>query len=236
MLILASKSPRRVQLMKSGGYDFEIVPVTVNEQIIFGEAAGVYVSRIASLKARAASDHAQTWMNSGDLIISADTAVVYQERNINQTAGWRDIVLGKPADRTQAEKMLRRLRGGQHQVCTAIVVYDPFENKKPSAIQYSTVEMRDYTDSEMVNYLESGDPLNKAGGYAIQNPDFHPAQFVQGCYPNVMGLPVCLLRRLLEEFGVFPSHESVNDCQEVSNSPCWIYTHAQEIAERGGNQ
>ena len=226
MLILASNSPRRRQLLRLGGWDFLISPAEVDEQSIPGESPAEYVSRLAEKKTQAALCHLGSQKPQGDLVVGADTAVVipHSDENDSRNAGFE--ILGKPSDAHDAEYMLRRLRGRTHQVCTAIAVYRPLDGRLQSAIQVTEVSMRHYSDSEIQAYISSGDPMDKAGAYAIQHAAFQPVQEVKGCYANVMGLPVCRLRRLLAELDVYPGIEFTDGCEENSTNPCQIFRQA----------
>jgi predicted house-cleaning NTP pyrophosphatase (Maf/HAM1 superfamily) len=108
--------------------------------------------------------------------------------------------------------MLRRLRGRTHQVYTALAVVRMADNLLNREVCITDISMRDYSDGEILAYVESGDPLDKAGAYAIQHPGFSPVKDIQGCYTNVVGLPVCRLARFLAAFGLYPVHYSSFAC------------------------
>ena len=110
-------------------------------------------------------------------------------------------ILGKPADAYEAESMLRRLRGREHQVFTALAVVRRSEGFLALDWCVTDVPMRTYSDEEMCAYIATGDPLDKAGAYAIQHPDFSPVAELQGCFANVMGLPLCHVERTLMQAG-----------------------------------
>ena len=137
--------------------------------------------RLAEGKARAVFA-AQVPVDS--LIIAADTTV----------ADGTDI-LGKPVDEQQAVEMLTRLRGHQHQVYTAVALLRAADGALLLDACVTDVPMRDYTPQEIAAYVATGDPLDKAGAYAIQHAGFHPVEHLEGCYANVVGLPLCHLRR-----------------------------------------
>lgn len=181
-LILASASPRRRQLLTLLGLAFEACSADVEEQPHDNEHPRDLVRRLSEEKARAVMgkvDHG--------LIIGADTIVALENE-----------VLGKPANASEALRMLRRLRGKQHQVYTGISVLDLSDGSVASAVVTSVVWMRNYADEEMITYAYSGEPLDKAGGYAIQDNAFQPVAHIEGCYANVMGLPLCHLYQLLK--------------------------------------
>ncbi|MBC7249070.1 MAG: septum formation inhibitor Maf [Anaerolineae bacterium] len=181
-LTLASASPRRRQLLTLLGLAFEARSADVEEQPQDNEHPRDLVRRLSEEKARAVLgevDHG--------LIIGADTIVALENE-----------VLGKPANAREALQMLRQLRGKQHQVYTGISVLDPSGGQVVSAVVMSVVWMRNYADEEMITYAYSGEPLDKAGGYAIQDNAFQPVARIEGCYANVMGLPLCHLYQLLK--------------------------------------
>ena len=125
------------------------------------------------------------------LVVGADTVVAFNGE-----------VLGKPGTAADAERMLRLLRGRTHRVITGVTVID-VQSQRLSALSRSTdVAMRQYTDSEVAAYVASGEPFDKAGGYAVQDEAFRPAHRVDGCYLNVVGLPMCDLITLLERHGL----------------------------------
>jgi MAF protein len=152
--------------------DFDVASADVDESLLPDENPAEYVLRLAEAKARA--------IPHPNLVIGSDTAVV--------DAG---EILGKPRDAREAEFMLRRLRGRTHQVYTAIAVWDETSKKMISELSISNVSMRAYGDAEMLSYIETGDPLDKAGAYAIQHPEFQPVEEFEGCFASVMGLPLC---------------------------------------------
>jgi septum formation protein len=196
MLWLASTSPRRRQLLMLSGWIFRVQPAGVDETTMLGEEARVYVQRLAEAKARRVAEVA----SPGDVIVGADTAVVDGEQ-----------IMGKPVSPDEAVEMLTRLRGRSHQVLTALVVLRPADTFGHSEIclkaQVATeVWMRQYSPAEVAAYVQSGDPLDKAGAYAIQHTGFHPVERLQGCYTNVVGLPMCRLARMLALLG----HPAVN--------------------------
>lgn len=212
-LILASNSPRRKELMRLAGWTFRISPADVDETPIDGEPAADYVLRLAASKARAAAEHSQ----AGELIIAADTTVADGE-----------LILGKPADTAEAFEMLDRLRGRTHQVHTAIAVLDPSDGRLLSDLASTDVPMRAYTDAEIQDYIATGDPFDKAGGYAIQHPGFKPVEALTGCYANVVGLPLCHLERLLKQFGFTSENNIPLACQDTLQYDCSEYLKIQK--------
>jgi septum formation protein len=184
-LVLASASPRRRELLARLGLAFEVAPADVDETHLANEAPRDYAARLAEAKARAAGARA-----GAARIIGADTIVVLDGQ-----------VLGKPADARQASDYLRRLRGRAHVVVTAVAVLDTATGRIERGVDETTVWMRAFTDAEMDTYIASGDPLDKAGAYALQHADFHPVRQIAGSETNVIGLPLELLSALLARSG-----------------------------------
>ena len=187
ILLLASSSPRRRQLLALAGRRFNLHPVNIDETPRPGEAPDVYVLRLAQSKARAAGVEAP----QAPIILAADTTVADGSR-----------ILGKPQNEFEAVEMLHLLRGRSHQVLTALALYQPVQNQCMVSVCATWVTMRFYQDEEIKKYIASGDAMDKAGAYAIQHPGFHPVESVQGCYANVIGLPLCLLQSMLFKVGL----------------------------------
>jgi septum formation protein len=205
-LILASGSPRRRQLLPLLGLPFVVKAVVVEEHALQGEAPTEFVLRMSQAKAQAANR-----VGPEELIVAADTIVVVDSD-----------ILGKPADPDDAVRMLRRLRGRSHEVYTAISVWHPASYRMACELSGSQVWMRDYTDDEIISYVRSGDPLDKAGAYAIQHPVFNPVSHVEGCWLNVVGLPLCHLRRALARFDVAVPANVPGACQAFTQLACPI--------------
>jgi len=217
-LLLASTSPRRRQLMALAGWAFEVMSVDVDESVLEDDTPFSYVIRLAMSKARycAGVVMADPVRRQPCIIVAADTAVVDG-----------DQILGKPVDEADAAQMLTRLCGKVHQVFTGIAVgyisnhYDHIQPEiLSSALCITDVPMRAYSQEEMQAYIASGDPLDKAGAYAIQHPDFRPVENLAGCYANVMGLPVCLLEQMVKKFGLQPRTDIPQACQEHLGYRC----------------
>lgn len=209
VLVLASNSPRRISLLGLGGWSFHVRPSHLDESCAPGETPGEYVLRVAEDKAKACEPSTVP----GEVIVAADTAVTID-----------GDILGKPQDSHEAEQMLRRLRGRRHQVYTGIAVLcvDTGTLIKDTCI--TAVPMRDYSDEEIRSYTLSGDPLDKAGAYAIQHPGFHPVESLTGCYASVMGLPLCHLTRILNKMKVPPKTDIAAECQSVLGYECGIFS------------
>jgi MAF protein len=208
MLVLASNSPRRKQLMALGGWTFALIPAEVDESPLPGEHPKEYVLRLAESKARAAAATAPL----DALVIAADTTVADSGE-----------ILGKPADARQAEAMLRRLRGRSHQVFTALAVLRSPDGWLLTDWCRTEVPMRDYSDEEMRAYIATGDPFDKAGAYGIQHEGFRPVERLGGCYANVMGLPLCHLVRTLNKMGMARETDVPQACQAALQYNCPVY-------------
>lgn len=224
MLVLASNSPRRKQLLASAGWSFTVAVPAVDERSLPGEMPEEYVRRLALTKAEAALK--LLGKSDSVIIVAADTAVVADLPDRDAPSGVRAAILGKPNDAAEAERMLRALRGRMHRVYTGLAALRTGDGMRLSALVVTDVFMREYSDEEMMAYIASGDPLDKAGAYAIQHADFHPAQNLQGCYANVMGLPLCRLAQMLSQLGLESRENIYETCQQETGVPCRVYLHA----------
>jgi septum formation protein len=200
MIWLASNSPRRRKLLALGGWSFTVKPVDVDETPVQGEAPKAYVQRLAVEKARALEERLRQPQEAPQT--SAPGKAGLSDPGEVGLVVAADTTLGKPADAVEAESMLRRLRGRAHWVYTGLAVLRLDDNLLLSDLCETRVVMRDYSEAEMHGYIASGDPLDKAGAYAIQHTGFHPVQRLEGCYANVTGLPLCALARLLARAGL----------------------------------
>ena len=207
-LILASNSPRRRQLFALGGWDFNVIVADVDETPLDGETPREYVLRLAQAKARAIQPRA----GAEAVIIGSDTTVVDG-----------DEILGKPVDEQDAIRMLRQLRGRTHQVYTGVAALRVSDGTLLADMSITDVPMRNYSDDEISAYVRTGDPMDKAGSYAIQHPDFNPVARVDGCWLNVMGLPLCHLRRALCAFDVDVPSEVPGTCDAFNQIKCDVY-------------
>ncbi len=207
-LILASASPRRRELIALGGWKFTVQTAEIDETPLPGENPSDYVLRLAVGKAQAVAAAAP----NPAVIVAADTTVVDQ-----------DEILGKPADEAEARTMLERLRGRTHEVHTALTVMHTGNNLIFADQACTDVPMRAYTDEEIQTYIDSGDPFDKAGGYAIQHAGFHPAETLSGCFANVVGLPLCHLTRTLNKLGIQPEADIPGNCQRTLGYDCPIF-------------
>ena len=176
-LILASASPRRVDLLREAGFEFEQRPANIDESARPGEPVEQYVRRLAEEKARA------SW-RPGARSLGADTVVVLGEQ-----------VLGKPRDPRHARTMLQSLSGRSHRVLTGVAVFDGATCR--THCEETVVMLREVGEREMAEYVASGEPLDKAGGYGIQGGASAFIDAVEGSYTNVVGLPVDAVREML---------------------------------------
>lgn len=196
-IILASASPRRRELFALLGLPFEIVPAEVREELLPGESSEDMARRLSLAKARAvADDYPQA------LIVAADTFVVLD-----------GDILGKPTDPIEATNMLRRMRGREHQVLSGLALLDGRSGCTVVEVVETRVWMRRYSDEEIEHYVKTGDPMDKAGAYAIQHVDFRPVARVIGCPANVMGLPLCRAHTTLAAMGQRPLPAPVQTCR-----------------------
>ena len=206
-LILASNSPRRKQLLALGGWRFNVLVADVDESQLPDEAPGDYVLRVAEKKARKSAEKAY----DQNVIVAADTAVVEGGE-----------ILGKPLDERDAVHMLKRLRGHTHQVFTGLALLRVNDDYALTDLTVTDVPMREYSNEEIEAYVQSGDPLDKAGAYAIQHPRFHPVENLEGCFASVMGLPLCRLAYLLQKYDIVPESSVGIRCQAELQYDCSI--------------
>lgn len=185
---------------------FDVTRADIDETPLPGEHARDYTARLSCEKAQAIAAQTQ---GRDVLILAADTTVADGP-----------AILGKPDGADDARAMLRQLRGRTHPVYTAISLLDAATGHALSEVAVTEVTMRDYSDAEIGAYIASGDPFDKAGAYAIQNTAFHPVVGLRGCYPNVMGLPLCLLAAMLRAFGVEPPPDAPGLCLHPDGLAC----------------
>jgi septum formation protein len=188
-LILASSSPRRAELLRDTGIAFEVRATPVDEAERPGESAQTMVARLAEAKARAAAR--QIAANAGDcIVIGADTTVALD-----------DEILGKPDDAAHARKMLAALAGRTHRVLTGIFLIRLPDGATRATVETTSVTFAAITPEEIAAYLASGEPMDKAGAYGIQGVAGRYISGIEGCYFNVVGLPLARLYVLLRELG-----------------------------------
>ena len=186
LLILASKSPRRRYLLKQAGLKFVVVPSAFDENSIPQSSPANYVRSLAEAKA-----HDISIKNPDSWVIGADTAVL-----INST------LLGKPASKAEARTMLKRLNNKTHQVLTGYAIYCSAKNRFFSETVKTDVCFKNLTDKEIEWYINTKEPFDKAGAYAIQGLGTFIVKSIQGSYTNVVGLPVCEVVTFLIQEGI----------------------------------
>lgn len=190
-IILASASPRRVQLLSQVGIDFTVVPSSVTENI---DGALAPEELAIELSYRKASNVAEKLKGRNDcreaLVIGADTIVV------------KEVILGKPENEEDAFRMLGMLAGEWHEVITGLSVVAANGLKEVKGFELTRVKMRELSEEEIRSYVRTGEPLDKAGAYGIQGIGASLVERIEGCYFNVVGLPLNRLCFMLKEFGV----------------------------------
>jgi septum formation protein len=222
-LVLASGSPRRRELLGLLGLPYDVALPEVVEDRDPRDTPVELVSRLSRLKARQIAIQCARPGSDGraPVVVACDTIVVLDGR-----------VLGKPADTREAEEMLRLLRSRPHTVYTAFTLADPADGASFTDVAETTVMMRGYTDKEIAAYVASGDPLDKAGAYAIQHPQFSPVAHWEGCYANVVGLPLCHVASSLAAWDRGPAEGVPEACQAHFGQRCDVYPSV--LAEQPG--
>lgn len=184
-LILASASPRREELLRQLGVSFTVVRSDLPEELILGSPVES-VRALALAKARAVAGRVAT-----GVVLGADTVVVLD-----------GAIFGKPANPHDARRMLGALRGRTHEVITGVALVEAPARAETSVSVVTRVQMRQYGDDEIEAYMATGEPTDKAGAYAIQGKGGKLVSRVDGCYTNVVGLPLRTTRHLLEAWGI----------------------------------
>ena len=203
-LVLASSSPRRSEILRRLGLGFETETPDVAEPAVEPGTDAVGLARARALaKAEAVASAA-----GAGAVIGADTVVELD-----------GVVLGRPCDASDARRMLEALRGREHRVVTAVAVVDACTGESLDGHRVSHVRVRAYTDGEIEEYVASGDPMDKAGAYAVQSASFAPAAEVRGCHLNVVGLPVCAVLELAERFGLRLRPDVADPWAELQRCP-----------------
>jgi septum formation protein len=195
-LILASTSPRRAEILRTVGWPFEACPVDIDEARHPHEEAAIYVERLATEKARSAA----VSRVAGSTIIGADTVVVINAE-----------ILGKPRDEDDARRMLRELSGQWHQVLTGVALIKGTPSEIRVAHETTEVKFAAMSEDEIDWYVSSGEPLDKAGAYAIQGLGSRFIEGIRGDYFNIVGLPVRLLFTLLLGAGLSQSKSTISN-------------------------
>ena len=201
-LLLASASPRRRQIISTLGLPFTVGISPVNEEALESTYQGPIEDLARWLAAQKALMMLMQPEAANRLVVTADTTVLLDNK-----------ILGKPCDNEHARELLLALRGRWHRVVTGVVVSTLMDGQiyLRGASCTTPVLMRSYSEEEIAAYIASGDPLDKAGAYGIQNAAFQPTEQIDGCYLNVVGLPLCALIALLAEFKIYPIVERTED-------------------------
>ena len=207
-LILASASPRRQQFLRDLGLPFTTQIADIDETPLPDEAPIALARRLAETKARTIATRLPQ-DGTARLVIAADTVVALGS-----------LLLGKPQDNQEATRMLVLLRDKIHEVHSGVSVLDAANGQQQTRVNTTQVRMRDYNDAEIAAYVATGDPLDKAGGYAIQHREFNPAIAINGCLSGVMGLPLGDLWDLLATFGVTLAQPVAPACTRYNDFPC----------------
>jgi len=186
-IVLASSSPRRSSLLRQIGINFEIVPPDVDESrySFEGDPSGT-AERLALAKANSAAGRIDA---RGRLVLGADTVVLFEGQ-----------VIGKPKDAEDACAMLRKLAGRSHRVLTGFALLDPGTNRAVTAHEWTAVSMCELTNAEIRTYVDTGEPLDKAGSYGAHALGAGLITRVEGCFYNVIGLPLARLLMTLKNF------------------------------------
>ncbi|MCX6042529.1 MAG: Maf family protein [Caldilinea sp.] len=213
-LILASASQRRQQFLRDLEVPFSIQVAAIDESPLPGEEAAAMTQRLAEAKAWAAAGLVEK-QSPHALIVASDTTVALD-----------GLLYGKPADAAEAAQMLRALRGRDHAVTSAVTVLRLPDRRLATRVNQTLVTMRAYTDHELDAYVQSGDPLDKAGAYGIQSVPFAPVCALQGCYAGVMGLPLADLCALLAQFGMPIPKPAADVCRPINPFGCCACGHA----------
>jgi septum formation protein len=209
MLVLASASPRRRELLTQAGFSFVVHPADIPEDVLPGESPEAYVTRLAREKAQVVFAELSTKSESDDpqmLSLNSETqeSTIFDQRLIpdlvvlgaDTTVTLDDHILGKPENSTDAARMLRLLSGRTHRVITGIAVVTATATQ--SAAEVTAVRFLPISDEEITAYVATGEPMDKAGAYAIQGRAARWIPRIEGCYFNVVGLPIARVSSLLK--------------------------------------
>ena len=200
-IILASGSPRRLDLLSQMNLNFQVISSDIPEYHLENESAEEMTRRLSFEKASAVSQYV-----TEGYVIGADSTVV-----------WQDLPIGKPTDIDDARRMLRELRGTKHEVTTGVTIIEAKSGRHITDSMTSNITLREYSDQEIEESIARGTPMDKAGAYAIQDELFKPGEMTNGCYTNVIGLPLCRLNEMFTKFGVElptgPNIESTINCR-----------------------
>jgi len=190
-LILASQSPRRKMLLNQIGVNFETYPSNVDEKFTESIEPEDYVRSLSERKAFSVKEELGANGRNSFVVLAADTIVVLE-----------GLILGQPADERQAFDMLKKLSGNWHEVMTGVCMLDGDEDKKLTCVETTKVKIRKLTCGEIWRYIETREPLDKAGAYGIQGIGALLVEKIEGCYYNVVGLPLYSVSVMLAKFGI----------------------------------
>jgi septum formation protein len=188
-LILASSSPRRAEVLRNAGFVFQVRPADVDETRLPDESVEEYVRRVAQAKAHAIAELARA-AGERAIVIAADTTVLAEGQ-----------ILGKPEDAADARRMLRLFSGKTHEVLTALCVINIATGQEALHVEKTRVEFLKMPEEEIESYIQTGEPFDKAGAYGIQGIAGRYATRIEGCYFNVLGLPLSRLWTTLQALG-----------------------------------
>lgn len=208
VIILASASQRRQQFLRDLGLTFSIRLPDIDETPLPNEDPAAMTVRLAEAKAQAVARQISDPCEQV-FIIASDTTVALD-----------GDIYGKPENAADAMRMLRKLRNRTHEVISAVTVFQPATGRMGTRVHRTAVTMRNYSDAEIEAYVASGDPMDKAGAYAIQSPEFTPVCALDGCFASVMGLPLVELSELLATFGVTTPRTPLEVCSAINPFPC----------------
>lgn len=189
-IILASSSPRRIELLKQIGLEFEIIPANIKEEFEGYMGAGQYTLEMSKQKAMAIAKNVKGKYNEDTYVLGADTVVVID-----------NIILGKPVDGNHAFRMLKLLENRWHDVITGLTLINTETLKCISESEITRVKIPSFSKGFLERYLASNEPYDKAGSYGIQGMGSLMVECIEGCYFNVMGLPLYRLSKMLEKEG-----------------------------------
>jgi septum formation protein len=190
-IILASASPRRSELLRQIGLNFRVLPSNMDETLEGSPEPAEYASRLACGKALGVAGQlsSQSAVDKGYLVIGADTVVV------------KNGILGKPENEAHAFQMLKQLQGDWHEVITGVSVVQSLDRRHETGVEVTRVKMRSLSEAGILAYIRTGEPFDKAGAYGIQGMGALLVEKIEGCYFNVVGLPLYMLSTMLERFG-----------------------------------
>ena len=204
-IILASQSPRRRKLLSLMIRNFTVKPAKIDESISSIESAKYHASRLAKNKSHKIANH----VDQEDIVIGADTIVTYE-----------NTILGKPSNKHEAFQMLKTLNGKTHKVITALSIHTHKSKTIIDTCCETNVQIRNMSDEEINSYIDTNDPMDKAGSYSIQNKTFKLGHTPNGCLANVIGLPLCHLANTFNKLDTKIDNSIAEKCQSYINYDC----------------